>query len=102
MFREIPVTITAFVDGHQPGWVAFQVVDSTGVCHEFIEKTPVVSAVVLDQNSDYPCRGLLRCRVIDEWTDERGRALIKISSREPDGVESRAGVSEFIVFRWND
>lgn len=45
----------------------------------------------------YPCKGAIACEVISPWLDEKGVSLSKIDTDQPWSIESKDGVSEFIV-----
>ncbi len=94
----IHVEITAFVDSACPGWVECRLIDATGEEWKFVEKVPVVTEAGLDENSGYPQPGFLACEIIETWTDERARRLVRVCTERPWGVESvREGRTEFVV-----
>jgi hypothetical protein len=93
----VAVRITRFVDDHQPGFVECQLVDAAGVLHIFVEKAPIVTIQQLRSISCYPCPGVIDCRVLAQWEDANGVGLSRIDTSKPWGVESNAGVSEFVV-----
>lgn len=95
----LSVMIERFVDDHFPGFVQCVLADAQGCEHRFIEKGPVVSAANLSSESVYPQPGHLACVVQDEWTDERGRKLVRASTEEPWGIASDAGETTFTVLR---
>jgi len=95
----LSVTIKRFVDDDFPGWVECALVDSVGCMHQFIEKTPVVSTANLVPDSNFPQSGYIACLVLDVWTDECGRQLVRVGTVEPWGIESTAGEASFIVLR---
>lgn len=41
------------------------------------EKAPVVSTANLSPDSAFPQTGFMACLVQDEWSDERGRQLVR-------------------------
>lgn len=93
----IRISITAFVDDGFPGWVSCEMIDADGVLHQFVEKVPVVSNEDLRLDSAYPRSGTIACDVNSTWTDELGRDLSKIDTSRPWGIESKAGITEFVV-----
>ncbi|MGJ9420817.1 hypothetical protein ACHAC9_24215 [Massilia sp. CMS3.1] len=95
----LSVTIERFVDDNFPGWVECSLVDSDRCVHQFIQKAPVVSAANLVPDSDFPHSGYMACLIQDEWTDERGRQLVRVGTAKPWGVESTAGETSFTVLR---
>lgn len=95
----LPVTIERFVDDEFPGVVECVLVDSDDCAHRFVEKTPVVSAVALSFDSIFPQPGYIACLIQDEWTDERGRQLVRVDTVKPWGIESTAGQTTFTVLR---
>jgi hypothetical protein len=95
----LPVTIERFVDDDFPGFVDCVLVDSEDCSHRFVEKAPVVSTANLSLNSAFPQPGHIACVVEDEWIDERGRQLVRISTTNPWGIESTTGDTTFTVLR---
>lgn len=93
----IPVLITRFVDDHQPGFVECFFVDALGETHTFVEKVPVVSTESLCATSPYPCDGVIECEIEEEWSDKMGRAVARVSTARPWGMESTTGLTRFIV-----
>jgi len=93
------VQIVRFVMDHQPPIVACEFVDADGHCHTFIDKVGIFSEETLDADSRYPQAGVIRCVLMTEWWDSRGRGLIKINTAEPDQLESTAGLTDFVVLR---
>jgi hypothetical protein len=96
---DLAVEIVRFVDDYQPGIVVCELVDATGRRHTVIEKVPVVSIQEPNANSEYPQPGVARCTVLSRWRDAREQNLIRISTAEPDGIESSEGLSEFVVLQ---
>jgi len=93
----LPVTIERFVDDEFPGFVECVLIDSDDCSHRFIEKAPVVSTAILSLASAFPQPGCIACVVEDEWTDERGRQLIRVNTINPWGIESTTGDTTFTV-----
>ena len=97
MIAEVCITIVAWVDDAQPGFVASQLIDADGREHQFIDKAPVFTAADLDRDSAYPQPGWLACTVLDQQRDAQGRAVVIIDTARPDGVESTVGETRFTV-----
>lgn len=95
----LSVTIERFVDNHFPGWVECSLVDASGRVHQFVEKAPVISDANLVPDSGFPQSGYIACAIQDEWTDKRGRQLVRVSTVKPWGIESTAGEASFTVLR---
>lgn len=93
----IRISITAFVDAGFPGWVECVMIDANGDLHQFVEKVPVISNENLRPDSGYPRDGSIVCRVITSWKDDFGRELSRVDTAQPWGVESKAGVTDFVV-----
>ncbi len=93
----ISVQTTAFVDDHQPGFVECALMDSQGKIHRFVEEAPVVSRENLCSDSDHPRPGLIGCEVQAEWTDEAGRALVRVSAEQPWHIESVDGLQQLVL-----
>jgi hypothetical protein len=64
MRAEMAVEIVRFVDGHKPGWVEAQFLDTNGRCHRIIDKVPIFSSEVLDADTAYPQAGIVRCEIL--------------------------------------
>lgn len=94
---ELAVQIVRFVNKEpQPGIVACEFTDAEKRVHTLIDKVPIFSTEDLDEWSTYPSARCVRCEVISQWRDTRGRDLVRITTGL-DGVESTEGLSEFIV-----
>lgn len=93
------VMIERFVDDEFPGVVECSLVDSDNCTHRFVEKAPVVSTANLSFGSTFPQAGYIACLIQDEWTDERGRQLVRVDTIKPWGIESAAGQTTFAVLR---
>lgn len=94
---DITVQIVRFVDNSFPGFVEARFFAALGVEHRFMEKVPVGGLEDLLADSDYPRAGVIRCENENERQDADGRSLLAVSTELPDGVESTAGLSRFIV-----
>lgn len=81
------------MDGSFPIWVECSFHDAWGNIHCFIEKLPCVSDVIVDV--ELPQNGVLECMIIKEWIDSKNRKIISVSTKEPFGIESTQGASEF-------
>jgi|SRR6516162_2741297 len=86
--------IMRFVDDGFPGWVECQFTDAAGRVHTLIEKYPMVTAQMLDADSQYPQTGEVECEVLNRSQDARGGELVRIRML---GIESTEGLSEFVV-----
>ena len=93
----IAVTISRFVDEHQPGFVECVLVDALGESHLFVEKVPIVTLESLIATSSYPCIGAIDCEIQAIWLDETGRSVARVSTELPWGVESTGGSTQFVV-----
>jgi hypothetical protein len=93
----LQVTITRFVDKHPPGIIECEFEDSQGKTHTVVEKFPIVTSEDLWEDSLYPRPGLLRCQVVDKIAGRVEPELVRITTEEPDHVETTEGLSTFIV-----
>ena len=93
----LKVSIVQFVLEHQPNIVRCEFVDAEGRTHSLIDKVPIFYCDYLDADSRYPTPGRVRCTVLERWRDSGERELVRISTKEPDGVESTQEVSDFVV-----
>ena len=90
----LSVQIVRFVDDSFPGWVECQFTDAAGRVHTLIEKYPMVTAQMLDADSQYPQTGVVECEVLNRSQDARGGDLVRIRMLS---IESTEGLSEFVV-----
>lgn len=97
MRADLSVRIVRFVDNRFPGWVACEFEDANGAKHILIDKVPIFTTEPLDANSAYPKEGTAPCEVLERWKDREGRELARITTSRPAGIESSAGIAEFIV-----
>lgn len=81
----------------QPGIVEFVLIDAEGQKHTFVDKIPIISEELLDEASEYPRPAHLACEVLTGSTDEFGQDRVRVTTLTPWGVESVAGLSEFVV-----
>ena len=93
----LAVEIIRLADEHFPGFVECGFVDVLGNRHTFVEKVPVVTQSNLNVRSSYPQPGHVRCEIEAQWVDNTGKHLAQVSTRRPDGVQSTAGASSFVV-----
>ena len=93
----LSVKIVRWVDDSQPGWVECELLDASGLVHKFIDKVPIVTCDDLDSTNEFPQPGQIACTVLAQWRDEQGRALSRVTTDKPHGVESTEGLSEFVV-----
>jgi len=91
------VTIERIVDDDFPGWVECVLHDSDENTHRFVEKMPVVGSANLSLDGTFPQPGYIACVVEDEWTDVRGRQLVRVCTIKPWGIESTTGETNFTV-----
>jgi hypothetical protein len=93
----VPIVITKFVEGSQPGWVQCELDDFCGQTHVFIEKIPVISSNDLHAQSPYPQPGSIHCLVISHHNLSDGTVAITIDTSVPWGIQSTEGRSLFVV-----
>ena len=91
--------IERVVDDHFPVWLGCVLTDADGVRHEFVEKEPVIRTGERMSGSHYPHPGHIGCVIEDEWVDELGRSLVRVSTEKPWSIESVAGETKFTVFK---
>jgi hypothetical protein len=90
------VVITKYIsDDPQPGIVEGEFKDAWDNKFILIEKTAIFSSESLDNKSKYPRDGFVACEVVEKWTDEKGRKLVKIDIERPWGVETIDGLTKF-------
>jgi hypothetical protein len=93
----IKVRITKFVDYNAyPGWVECRFVDAWGHEQTVIEKVPIVSSQLSDENSKYPQNGHLACEILEERVIETG-IITRVTTEKPWCIVSTAGEMIFEV-----
>jgi hypothetical protein len=93
----IRITLIGLTETDFPGWVDFELMDTLGVAHRFIEKVPVVSGGELRPDEHFPRPGTIACKVVRRWEESDGRQLAMIDTSEPWGIRSETGQEEFLV-----
>jgi len=93
----VRVDIVQFVDEHQPGFVACELVDADGHRHTVVDKVPMFTHKELSCDSEYPQPGKARCEILARFQDASGRGVARITIARPDGLESAEGLSDFVV-----
>ena len=88
---QLRVLIVRYVEDYFPGIVECEFVDAAGHVHNFIEKGPVVSDEWPGPQHKYPMRGIIRCEILEQWHDPDGRDLVRITTEQPDYVETKDG-----------
>jgi|SRR5579884_3941837 len=48
-------------------------------------------------DDSYPMSGVIRCEIVEELRDPDGRDLVRVTTEQPDAVETKDGVMEFVV-----
>jgi hypothetical protein len=94
---QLKVQIMRYVDDYFPGIVECELVDAGGHRHSFIEKGPVVSDEWPGPEDSYPKDGIIRCEILEQWRDLDGRDLLRVTTQRPDYIETKEGISEFVV-----
>lgn len=94
---QLKVQIVRYVDHYFPGIVECELVDASGRIHTFVEKGPVVSDQWPGPDDSYPMSGEIRCEILEQWHSPDGRDLLRVTTEQPDSVETKDGVAEFVV-----
>jgi len=94
---QLKVQIVRYVDDHFPGFVECELVDASGRIHTFVEKGPVVSDKWPGPDGSYPMSGEIRCEILEQGHCQDGRELLRVTTEQPDYVETKDGVAEFVV-----
>ena len=94
---QLRVQIIRYVEDYFPGIVECELVDAAGRLHTFVEKGPVVSDEWPGPEDSYPKGGVIRCEILEQWYDQDGRDLVRVTTEQPDHVETKEGIKEFIV-----
>jgi hypothetical protein len=93
---ELIVSVVRVIDDGFPVDVACELSDVQGRIHLFEDKLPVfcsAGSVPLR----LPVLGYIRCRIVAELVGADGAVQLRVSTAEPDHVESLAGDVEFLV-----
>jgi hypothetical protein len=93
----VAIQVIRFVDAAFPGWVECELVDAEGRRHVIKDKVPMFTVEELDADSRYPAEGCVPCEVLERYKDRAGQELARITTKEPYGIESSEGLTEFIV-----
>lgn len=94
---EFKVEIVRFADASNPGWVECRLIDAFGHLWTFIEKYPIVSSEILEEDSSYPQDGSVACQVVSKERDDRGREILLVDTEYPWHVKSTTGQTRFHV-----
>ncbi len=94
---QLKVKIVRYVDDHFPGFVECEFVDSESHHHTLVEKGPVVCDQWPGPEDSYPKNGLIRCEILQRWQDSDGHDLLRVTTQHPDNVETKEGLTEFVV-----
>ncbi len=96
--KAIIISITSFIDDHQPGFVECIFYDAFGKEHIVVDKVPIVTDKYLDANSEYPQDGVIACEIVKKWEDANGKTVFTVSIAKPWGVATIEGLTEFKLF----
>jgi hypothetical protein len=92
---ELAIEIVRFISWDpQPGIVARELKDAEGQTHTLVDKIPIFGTWDVDEHSSYPIPGFIHCKVLSRMRDTNGQQLVRVRT---DGVETAAGLSEFVV-----
>ncbi len=87
----VKVNILEIVDRSFPIFVEFELIDSKGISHHFIDKVPVICD---DYDPAPPCAGYMGCNIINETEN-----TFIIDTAFPDAIESLKGEYHFEVYK---
>jgi hypothetical protein len=94
---KLAIEIVRFVSWDpQPGIVACELKDAEGQTHTLVDKIPIFGTWNIDEHSSYPIPAFVHCRLLSRMRDAHGRQLVQVRT---DGVETAAGLSEFVVLQ---
>ncbi len=94
----VPVTITAFLDDHQPGFVAGYVTDADGRRWAFpTVKQVYVSRPYLDADTAYPVAGATDWRVVEDRDGVATVELLEITLVDSDDDYPRIRVPSAVL-----
>jgi hypothetical protein len=93
MLTQLTISITAIDRDYFPWFASFEVVDSDGKVHHFVDKAPVIGLTVEEENAtDFPFTVTVACIVVAATPTS---ALVDTS--KPYGIESLSGETQFNV-----
>lgn len=95
---ELRVSVLQVTDDAFPGFVVCELRDSSGRVHRFEDKWAIFSEEA-HLSLRLPVPGYIRCRVVTALHAPDGGDLLRVSTVEPDNVESLEGETEFLVAR---
>lgn len=93
----VKVQIVRFVEDHQPGFVECELCEADGGIQRFIDKIPMFTSRELWSDSEFPQPGWMRCKVSSRFVDREGLRVARISTVDPDRLESVDGRTDFVV-----
>jgi hypothetical protein len=93
----VPLKIVRCISEEFPGFVAGELVDAYGRTHTFVDKGPVIAGDYLTAESGFPCAGVLACEIMQQWTSDDGRELVRITTERPWDVPSTENEYQFVV-----
>jgi len=93
----LKVQVVRYADNGYPGWVECEFLDAGHRRHTIFEKVPIISDEDLGPEDSYPRSGGVRCEILERWRDAKDRDLARVTTLEPDAVETTEGASEFVV-----
>ena len=76
-----------------------EIVDAVERVHTVIEKGPVVSDKWPGPEDKYPMNGIIRCEILERWHDPDGRDLVRVTTEQPDYVETKDGLRSSWCYR---
>jgi hypothetical protein len=97
ILMQLRIQIVRYVEDYFPGIVECELLDAAGGVHTFIEKGRVVSDKWPGPEDKYPTNGSIRCEILARWHDPDGRDLVQVTTEQPNYVETKNGVMEFVV-----
>jgi hypothetical protein len=94
VIKNLKVSILNYIESSSyPAWVRCSFSDVNGNVHYITEKLPVITELDINEESDYPIIGNVRCQVVSA-VDE----IVKIDTSNPFSIEDENGESIFEVF----
>ena len=63
--------------------------------HTFVDKAPIFTCANITAENFSSQAGYIRCEIVRERQDDKGKKILTISTKNLDGVETSDGITEF-------
>jgi hypothetical protein len=91
--KGLKIKILSYIDDSQPGWLKCCFSDIYERVHYIEDKVPVITEMDLDEKSEYPRDGQVRCEII-----RIKEKVVTVDISNPWSLEDENGETVFEVF----